>query len=239
MSDLKLSPCACGQVPVVLAIEGSQYLRAECACGAVGPESQFFKGCGLDDTDDDQRAVMYWNREREKAAGVEALLVNERRWADRELTRTRLTMLAIGLRALPAERWHYGEWVHKRDAVTACGTVCCAAGWLPVFDPENWLWGRGMFHENLMPVLRAHAVQERSNLGWATGHVLEGLRAYLPAMNRDEIRLLFIDAIELLDGVGCPTEVTPVHVARLAEFWAEHGRMPGYKSLPELGDASR
>lgn len=43
------------------------------------------------------------------------------------------------LHNLPDEKFDYDLWVSETDG-HACGTVCCAAGWLPAVDPENWQW---------------------------------------------------------------------------------------------------
>lgn len=46
---------------------------------------------------------------------------------------------------LPPEKWDFGELVTKhrvkrKPAETVCGTVCCAIGWMPKVDAENWKW---------------------------------------------------------------------------------------------------
>lgn len=50
----------------------------------------------------------------------------------------RLTKLANFLEKLEPEKFDYGHFV--REHADNCGTVCCAAGWLPKVDPENWEW---------------------------------------------------------------------------------------------------
>lgn len=63
-----IQPCkACGGTPTAQMCPDekpgvpSQYVRMECTCGAVGEPSWYFKGCGLEDTTDDERAIMFWN----------------------------------------------------------------------------------------------------------------------------------------------------------------------------------
>jgi hypothetical protein len=44
------------------------------------------------------------------------------------------------MRQLPSEKFDFSDWVREFDDEHQCGTVCCAAGWLPRVDPEHWMW---------------------------------------------------------------------------------------------------
>lgn len=48
------------------------------------------------------------------------------------------------LKVLPKEQFNIDSWVSKSEydiiKRKTCGTVCCAAGWLPKIDPKNWTW---------------------------------------------------------------------------------------------------
>jgi hypothetical protein len=58
----------------------------------------------------------------------------------------RMINLAKVLLALRPEEFDFSQWVTEWEGGTKkeplCGTVCCAAGYLPVADPKNWKWVR-------------------------------------------------------------------------------------------------
>lgn len=73
---MKLNPCRkCLKQPTIAAQEGSQYFRAVCQCGNIGPESLYFKGCGLEETNDNDRATIWWNGENPPLAELVAVEV--------------------------------------------------------------------------------------------------------------------------------------------------------------------
>lgn len=55
----------------------------------------------------------------------------------------RLRHLASSLRTLSPSEFNIHDWVTDFDTKKQCGTVCCAAGWLPRFFPLDWEWGPG------------------------------------------------------------------------------------------------
>lgn len=62
----------------------------------------------------------------------------------------RLRKLIEFIRELPDEKFDFNTFVKEHD--DSCGTVCCAAGWLPAADPENWCYrvDFGNWYPNLM-----------------------------------------------------------------------------------------
>lgn len=71
-----------------------------------------------------------------------------------EPNRARFTQLADFLCTLPPERFNYDDFVQKggekwmldedekADPRAACGTTCCAAGWLPAIAPDDFEWAQ-------------------------------------------------------------------------------------------------
>jgi hypothetical protein len=56
--------------------------------------------------------------------------------AEKKLTHfEKLTRWADFLEKLPPEKFNINNWVSKHE--NGCGTVCCAAGWLPVVFPAS------------------------------------------------------------------------------------------------------
>ena len=53
----------------------------------------------------------------------------------------RLRKLHDFLMVLPNSKFFFDRWIHKFE--NNCGTVCCAAGWMPTVDPRNWEWTWG------------------------------------------------------------------------------------------------
>lgn len=51
----------------------------------------------------------------------------------------RLQKLHDFLIKLPEKKFDFSSYVTKTDD-KGCGTICCAAGWLPRVDPKNWKW---------------------------------------------------------------------------------------------------
>lgn len=49
----------------------------------------------------------------------------------------RLRQLIEFIRELPDDKFDFSTLVSKLDE-NECGTVCCAAGWLPAAFPEDW-----------------------------------------------------------------------------------------------------
>lgn len=47
----------------------------------------------------------------------------------------------VFVRNIPREKFEYTALVSRWDD-NACGSVCCAAGWLPVFDPDNFKYNK-------------------------------------------------------------------------------------------------
>src|SRR4029077_18479345 len=56
------------------------------------------------------------------------------------LTLMRFKKLVAMLVSLTEKQWTYATFVESWAG--GCGTVCCAAGWLPSVDPHNWVWVR-------------------------------------------------------------------------------------------------
>lgn len=61
------------------------------------------------------------------------------------LTAGHLRLLELGdlLLKLRPRQWDYTHLVAETDARQRCGTVCCAAGWLPAVFPRSWVWVGG------------------------------------------------------------------------------------------------
>ena len=52
----------------------------------------------------------------------------------------RFEKLFTFLLALPDAEFDFRRWVNRPPEEHTCGTVCCAGGWLPRVDPDNWEW---------------------------------------------------------------------------------------------------
>jgi hypothetical protein len=56
------------------------------------------------------------------------------------LTKDRMGALAHFLIELDPKAWAYEKLLTAFDTANNCGTICCAAGWLPRVDPKAWRW---------------------------------------------------------------------------------------------------
>ena len=72
--------------------------------------------------------------------------------------RNRFEKLLAFLKTLKREQFNYSRWVTEYDYANKCGTVCCAAGWLPQVFPKEWAWiidpnwGAEVFMPNYRPL---------------------------------------------------------------------------------------
>lgn len=66
----------------------------------------------------------------------------------------RLLKLAEFLDTLPEEKFNIRAYVKKAE--NGCGTVCCAVGWLPQVDPDNWKWKTLPLSQKVLPELRCN-----------------------------------------------------------------------------------
>jgi hypothetical protein len=57
-----------------------------------------------------------------------------------QLTKDRMGALAHFLITLDVKAWAYEKLLTAFDVAHNCGTICCAAGWLPKVDPKRWRW---------------------------------------------------------------------------------------------------
>lgn len=58
----------------------------------------------------------------------------------RNLTIHRLTRLANYIDNLDKTQFYFGAFIEKFDENNSCGTMCCAAGWLPILYPNAFKW---------------------------------------------------------------------------------------------------
>lgn len=59
--------------------------------------------------------------------------------------RKSLVALKEGLKTLNEDQFYYRSWVHRYREIDGelCGTVCCAAGWIPKFAKElGFYWAK-------------------------------------------------------------------------------------------------
>ena len=107
----------------------------------------------------------------------------------------RWTKLLTFLRQLPRKKFDFDKWVAEKE--NECGTVCCAAGWLPVIDPKNWKWRvayqceGGIGNCELKPILRKYSSDVLfADLAWvSSAEIHNDLSEYFGV---DDISYLFV-----------------------------------------------
>lgn len=156
--------------------------------------------------------------------------------ANLALTRERLQRLCGFLQALPPESFDYSDWVSEADADQRhpCGTVCCAAGWLPKVDPKAWGW---YATKDTAPCFLGALCIYRRGEGKrttlpATVGVVRALSEYFPAMRPQDVQVVFIDVADLyLWAAPDPAFPHTRHLVTVIQYWLDKGRLPRSRSL--------
>ena len=145
----------------------------------------------------------------------------------RATARKRRRKLAEFLEALPAKKFCYHEMV--LEAKNGCGTLCCAAGWMPKVDAVNWQWYQTpstWYGENLtLPRLRK---RPRADL-------LLALAAYF-GLDKSTAQIVFYRVGLLISDdayIGhSDSTVSAYHVAAALRYLLTHDEFPRGAVLP-------
>jgi hypothetical protein len=106
-----------------------------------------------------------------------------------QLTVDRMGALAYKLLELLPHQFDYHTFVSQDDG--ACGTTCCAAGWLPAVDPARWSW-RWIADDSVMvPKLRAPTTPSTAASNAADARIQSDLTEYFEGLRTDAIVRIF------------------------------------------------
>jgi hypothetical protein len=130
------------------------------------------------------------------------------------MNKKRLKKLNHFLRRLPADKWVYSTFYHE----TACGTVCCAAGWCPVVFPNEWKYTK---QHGTIPALIARE-------GYWRGP-FEDLATFFE-LSIATCFAIFQNCAQFYKNLRV-YQVTPVHVANLIAYYMRYNKLPDKYTL--------
>lgn len=130
------------------------------------------------------------------------------------MNKERLITLREFLKTLKQEQFEYNAIVSKAEG--NCGTTCCAIGWMPKIDPENFQW----FRHHLKGPLNV-CMKGKGGFYYTNSATEQDAAEYfdIPASVADTI---FWNADKFYNGSMLDNQIRPAHLIEIINWVLEN-----------------